>query len=231
MVEVLTQSCCCLSKKKRFYLKITAISDTHGRHNRLKLAQGDMLIHAGDVSMTGARTEIRDFLYWFGQQPFTYKIFIAGNHDFFFEKAPDQEILAMIPPGIIYLNDSGVTIGGLSIWGSPITPWFFDWAFNRQRGKPIKQHWDLIPPGTDILVTHGPVFRILDTTIKGDHVGCQDLSDTVHTIRPAAHICGHIHEAYGRIDRSGTTFINASVLDEKYNLANSPVELQLPFSS
>lgn len=126
-------------------MKFIVISDTHNKHESLFLPAGDILIHAGDVSMKGTEAEIIDFLEWFAIQDFEYKIFIAGNHDFYFEKQTNEHIQAVIPKGIIYLNDSGTTIKGLNIWGSPITPWFFNWAFNRHRGEPIRRHWDLIP--------------------------------------------------------------------------------------
>jgi hypothetical protein len=34
-------------------------------------------------------------------------------------------------PTVIYLNDSGVEIDGLKFWGSPVQPYFHNWAFNR----------------------------------------------------------------------------------------------------
>ena len=46
---------------------------------------------------------------------------------------------------IIFLNDSGCVLENIKIWGSPVQPWFYDWAFNRTRGAEIKKHWDLIP--------------------------------------------------------------------------------------
>jgi len=204
-------------------MKLTLISDTHGQHHNLALPKGDMLIHAGDVSRRGKEAEIIDFLQWFAAQDFQHKIFIAGNHDFYFERAADDDIKELIPPNVIYLNDSGVTINGLNIWGSPITPWFYDWAFNRDRGAAIRRHWALIPSNTNILITHGPVMDILDRTIDGRHVGCEDLLETINTIKPSLHICGHIHEAYGVETKNGTQFINASVLDENYRLVNEAV--------
>src|SRR5690625_1620059 len=143
-------------------MKIVAISDTHGRHADIVFPKGDMLIHAGDVSSRGTRTQVADFIDWFARQPHKYKIFIAGKHDFFLEQADVQEIKELIPEGIIYLNDSGVEIEGIKFWGSPVTPWFYNWAFNRDRGEEIKQHWDLIPDDIRVLITHGPPSRILD---------------------------------------------------------------------
>ena len=153
----------------------TLISDTHGLHHQLQLIGGDLLIHAGDVSKYGNEIEIINFLEWFKVQPYTYKIFIAGNHDWFFENATIESIQTILPKNIIYLNDSGVEIEGFKIWGSPIQPTFFDWAFNRDRGEDINKHWQLIPANTDILITHGPPFGILDKTIRGENVGCEML--------------------------------------------------------
>lgn len=184
-----------------------------------------MIIHAGDVSKRGSTYEIEDFLNWFKSLDFKHKIFIAGNHDFFFEEAIEYEIQKLIPKGVTYLNDSGVKINNLNIWGSPIQPWFHNWAFNKKRGEEIKSHWDLIPINTDILVTHGPPFEILDQTIRGESVGCKDLLDKVIIVKPKVHVFGHIHEGYGLLDLNDTKFINASVLDVSYNFTNLPVEL------
>jgi Icc-related predicted phosphoesterase len=175
----------------------------------------------------GKEYEVLNFLDWFAKQDYEHKIFIAGNHDFYFERMPNVDIQSIIPNNIIYLNDSGVTINGINIWGSPISPWFYDWAFNRHRGEPIKKHWDLIPTNTDILVTHGPVFGMLDYTISGMRVGCEELLLKVEAIKPKFHICGHIHEAYGMQKKENTTFINASVLNEKYVLVNEPIVFEL----
>ena len=152
---------------------------------------------------------------------------IAGNHDFFFEHAESDLIKSLIPDNVIYLNDSGISIDGLNIWGSPVTPWFFDWAFNRHRGDAIKTHWDLIPQNTDILITHGPVYGILDRTIDGKRVGCEALKDAVDVIKPKVQICGHIHEGYGQIHTSITLYINGSVLDVRYRLVNLPIVFEI----
>lgn len=121
-------------------MQIIAISDTHGKHRHLSVPEGDVLIHAGDISGSGRKDQVVDFMEWFTEQNHPHKIFIAGNHDFFFERAGLEEICSIIPKSIIYLNDSGIEINGIKFWGSPITPWFNSWAFNRNRGADIKQH-------------------------------------------------------------------------------------------
>jgi Icc-related predicted phosphoesterase len=108
-----------------------------------------------------------------------------------------------------------------------VTPWFYDWAFNRERGQEIKKHWDLIPDATDILITHGPAYGILDLTIHNIHVGCEELKDKIESIKPKVHIFGHIHEAYGTYANSNIRYINASVLNVRYQMVNEPLSFNL----
>ncbi|MGO1648313.1 MAG: metallophosphatase domain-containing protein [Sphingobacterium sp.] len=208
-------------------MRAVCISDTHGRHLSLKVPSGDLLIHAGDMTRRGTLREVQEFLEWFSNQRFKHKILIAGNHDFFFEHAKGEQIANLIPSNVTYLNDSGIQIHGLNFWGSPVTPWFHDWAFNRKRGEEIKKHWDLIPLNTDVLITHGPPFGVLDQTVYGLKVGCEELQAKIENIKPRFHFFGHIHESYGQYSAQGTQFINASVLNEHYTLSNPPFLLQL----
>lgn len=206
-------------------MKIVCISDTHGKHQGLEVPEGDLLIHAGDVSRRGKAKEIHKFNDWLGTLSHPYKVVIAGNHDWLFEKVP-EEAEALITEAV-YLNDSGVNIQGLYIWGSPISPTFYDWAFNRDRGEQIRKHWALIPDNTDILITHGPPKGILDKVFTGEEVGCEDLTEAVKRVRPKYHIFGHIHEAYGQAIHNGTHHINASVLNLRYQLENKAVVFEM----
>ncbi len=196
-------------------MRIVLISDTHNLHNTLSLPEGDLLIHAGDFSGQGLQREVMAFLDWFGRQPHPHKVLIAGNHDFLAEKNPEL-FESLIPEGVTYLNDSGTEIEGLKIWGSPVQPWFHDWAFNRQRGAEIAQHWELIPQDTDILITHGPPFGILDKVERGPNVGCEELIKKVESVQPMLHVFGHIHEQHGELQQGKTKFVNASVVNHRY---------------
>jgi Icc-related predicted phosphoesterase len=208
-------------------LKFVAISDTHCRHRSLRLPKGDVLLHAGDVSYKSQKAEIVDFLDWFQQQPFSFKIFIAGNHDFFFERQKEQIIRSLLPPTVHYLKDEEIVVDGFKIWGSPYTPWYYQWAFNKKRGPDLASHWKKIPADTDLLLTHGPVYGILDSNENEMHTGDRDLLRTVLEIKPKAHVCGHIHESYGWMKRHGTMFINACVLNGSYEFANKPVVFEI----
>jgi Icc-related predicted phosphoesterase len=219
-------------------MEITFISDTHWliadetdkRDLTDLLPGGPILVHAGDVSGRGTEREIRLFLKWFSELPYTHKILISGNHDFFFEVAKPEEVEAILAeyPGITYLNDSGVTIEGIKFWGSPVTPFFHNWAFNRWPSE-IKPHWDMIPEEVDVLITHGPPFGILDKThYSKEHVGCPLLLEKIKKIKPKVHVFGHIHEARGIRTEDDTTFINASVVTLQYELRyENPIKLNL----
>ena len=83
----------------------------------------------------------------------------------------------------------------------------------------IQPHWEAIPDDTDVLITHGPPFGILDYVEYGGQgsVGCPHLMDRVHQIKPKYHIFGHIHDMYGIKEIEGVTHINASVLNDRYH--------------
>ena len=206
-------------------MRIVCISDTHSRHDAMQIPDGDLLLHAGDATKRGGRAEIEAFDAWLSTLPHRHKVVIAGNHDFGFQKHPDEA------PGWItaahYLQDQALEIEGLRIWGSPWQPWFFDWAFNLERGAPLRAKWDLIPADTDVLLTHGPPHQILDRTIRGEHVGCEELRIAVERIRPRLHVFGHIHEAYGQLVVDGTYFVNASSCTLRYTATQAPVVVDL----
>lgn len=219
-------------------MRIILISDTHDQHKDLMLNRWlreidnpleCTIIHAGDVSSLGKIHQLTSFLEWYEDLPFKHKILISGNHDFGFETQASlmNNILSEVAPSVHYLNDSGITLDGLNFWGSPIQPWFHNWAFNRERGQEIKKHWDLIPIDTDILITHGPPYLKGDRCSHGEHVGCEDLLRKVEEIKPILHVYGHIHEGFSITTNKHTTFINASSLNEHYELVNKPVIFNL----
>ncbi|MCU1288578.1 MAG: Ser/Thr protein phosphatase family protein [Acidobacteria bacterium] len=203
-------------------LRIVCLSDTHNFTEEIAIPDGDVLIHAGDGTVRGTIGEVALFNQWLAALPHKHKILIAGNHDWLFET--DNHLARnILDDSICYLQDSFIKINNLKIYGSPWQPRFYDWAFNLDRGAEMAEKWKLIPKDTDILVTHGPPSRILDKTPQGDFAGCEELRKTVENLRPKAHIFGHIHDGYGTTEQFGVKFINASICDESYLPANSPI--------
>ena len=217
---------------------VDAISDTHNQHAKIICKGGDILIHSGDCTGRGSLKEALDFLNWFEKQSYDYLILVPGNHDWIFETDPTLMASECKARGIHLLNDSGITANlkngeSIKIWGSPITPFFNNWAFNRQSGSDIQKHWNLIPFNTEILITHGPPFSIGDQVIRTtnlgisvNQVGCPLLLQAILKTQVKLHICGHIHEGHGFQYDGNRTFVNVSSLDQKYQLRDvKPVRI------
>ena len=205
-------------------MRLICLSDTHNKHHEIPVPEGDVLIHAGDCTDGGTRNETENFLRWFSAQPQKHKILVPGNHDFYFEKA---ENLENVPENITLLIDQGIEIENIKFWGSPVTPGLDNWAFNRERGKPIREHWNLIPQDTEILITHTPPFGILDETGSGFHLGCEELGKILPVVQPSFHFFGHIHHASGSTKQSGVKYFNLSILDDRLRIMHSPIVIDL----
>jgi predicted phosphodiesterase len=205
-------------------MRIVLLSDTHDKHARIAVPDGDVLVHAGDATGKGSVEQLERFAAFFVALPHAHKIVIAGNHDFGLEQHPG---LGAELFGAAYLCDAEANVGGLRVWGAPWQPWFFDWAFNLRRGEPLREKWALVPEGIDILVTHGPPHGILDRTLRGEPVGCEELTAALPRIRPRLHVFGHIHEAYGTHHDGTTLFVNASNCTLAYQPDNPPVVVEL----
>jgi len=219
-------------------MRITFISDTHTKHRNITpdLPGGDLLIHAGDIMNSGYdENDIWEFLQWFeSQNQYKSQVFIAGNHDRFFENKPSETKNILVEyPYVSYLQDCPLTYvneegtESCKIYGSPWQPEFYHWAFNLPRnGEDLKEKWFWIPSDTDILVTHGPPWGHLDVTPYGNlNVGCEVLRERIDVIKPKIHVFGHIHSGYGYKFHNGTHFFNASVLNERYNYENKPITI------
>jgi predicted phosphohydrolase len=206
-------------------LRIVAVSDTHNCHREIDIPDGDILVHAGDISIEGNVEDLRDFNDFLGELPHRHKIVVCGNHDFCFERQPAEARAAIT--NAIYLQDSGVEVEGLKFYGSPWQPWFYDWAFNLPRGEPLRDKWALIPEDTDILITHSPPQGHGDKTFRGDYAGCEDLLRRVEEIKPKYHVFGHIHEGYGVTSGAHTTFVNACICTVEYRPTNKPIVFEI----
>ena len=212
--------------------RITFISDTHTKHNQITndLPGGDILCHSGDISSMGYRGEIESFCKWFDAiDNYNHKIFIAGNHDWGFQNNHKEamEVVSSYKT-IKYLQDSFIICDGIKIYGTPWQPEFCNWAFNLQKnGDALRATWDLIPADTDILLTHGPAFGILDDVDgrRGDHLGCELLTKRIQMVKPKIHSCGHIHSGNGYYNNGDTHFINAAVLGERYTYDYEPLTI------
>lgn len=209
-------------------MKLCIISDTHMKHKfvDLKTCEADVIVHCGDITGNGGSGAITMFLDWFaGLDQFKHKIFIAGNHDWLFEK---NNVLAreLVPDNVIYLEDEEVIIDGIKFYGTPVQKIFCNWAFNRHESR-LAQHWMMIPDDVDVLITHSPPYGIRDYVSDGCQGSPSLYKEVVERIRPKIHAFGHIHEGYGIKEMDGIKFINASNLDGHYNCINDPFVIKI----
>jgi len=201
-------------------MRLVLLSDTHGRHKKLNIPDGDVLVHCGDFSHRGNLAETEAFGRWFATQPHTFKVLVPGNHDAATENPVARNLLRSL--GIEVLVDSGATIGGKRFHGSPWTPRFGDWAWMRDDAD-LAQYFDCIPHNPDVLVTHGPPYGILDRNDAGTLCGSQQLLHAVTRARPRLHVFGHIHEARGMCLRGDTDFLNVANLSSDYTRLHDPI--------
>ena len=230
---------------------IDCIGCLHGA--KPKLEGGDLLIITGDLTARDTSIERLEFLRWLSDQDYKKKIFIAGNHD---NSLVGMHIRTTEIGMTHYLCDSGTEIlyyplldppnldnigvpykrKTLKIWGSPWTSRFEGinphcCAFTGADDDEIAPHFELIPPDVDILITHGPPFAIRDTTKDGRQVGSPSLmAQHITRLRPKLWVFSHIHEGYGKdgpYPWSGTTYVNCSIMNEKYEPINKPIRIEL----
>lgn len=192
---------------------VVCASDTH--NSKPSLPNGDILLHAGDLSQYGTFAEIQAQLNWLSALPHAHKIVVAGNHDLLLDHSfvtayPDRELgkpgksRADLDWGdIVYLQDSftSLQVGArtITVFGSPWTPACGSFAFQYDREEDV---WaGKVPDETDILVAHGPPAAHLD-----HGKGCQYLLNEIWRARPSLVVFGHIHAAHGtesiRLDTS-----------------------------
>lgn len=109
-------------------VKVVCLSDTHT--NTLSVPNGDVLIHAGDLTNAGTVEEIQAQLNWLASLPHKEKIVIAGNHDSYFDlksRKVEDKSRKLDFKGITYLENKAITLkfkGGrkINFYGSPNIP-------------------------------------------------------------------------------------------------------------
>jgi len=229
-------------------MKIIATADMHGRFP--KLPRGDTLCISGDIcplydhSVMYQNKWIRTkFLTWCKNilKNKTAKdiIICGGNHDWFFEdlmdKGEEDLFRSDLPPRIHYLRDSEVVIDGKRFWGTPMTPEFCDWAFNRTEPQ-LDEIFSQIPEGIDVLISHGPPYEYCDSVNCDSRVtgplGSRSLIKHVKRVAPYITFAGHIHSGnhtpmkvvHGNKD---INVVNVSLVNEYYKEAYPAFECEI----
>ncbi|KAG4412737.1 hypothetical protein IFR04_014134 [Cadophora malorum] len=186
-------------RKDKPKVKVVCISDTHT--NTQDIPNGDVLIHAGDLTNAGTVKEVQAQLDWLAGLPHREKILIAGNHDSYFDaksRKDEDKGKKLNFRSLHYLENKAITLkfkGGrkLNFYGAPDIPKCGgrDMAFQYDRSS---DPWEnRIPMETDVLITHTPPRYHLDLNL-----GCAGLLKEIWRVRPRLHVFGHVHSGHGR---------------------------------
>ncbi|KAJ6437362.1 hypothetical protein O9K51_09918 [Purpureocillium lavendulum] len=187
-------------------IRVVCMSDTH--NETPAIPDGDLLIHAGDLTKWGTYKELQSQLAWLSGLPHAHKVVIAGNHDRLLDPAfsnysrtgpsdDDESLRSELEwKDLIYLANESVTLRfdngrSLKIYGSPFTPEYGNWAFQYPA---IRDAWTgKIPDDTDVVVTHCPPALHRDAGKEGDGYLLREL----RRCKPSLTVFGHAHDGYG----------------------------------
>lgn len=214
-------------------MRIVAVADTHNRHHKLEVPDGDIFIHAGDFSGMGTQQEFEKFAGWYHTLTHPYKLVVPGNHDCYCTKQWSYCCTRLDNR----LVESGLIEGpdGLRILCYAWTVEVYAnnrWEYNAPRqSEQFKRFWSLAPP-CDILVTHGPPYGVLDLIsdprpCEDPHVGEYWCRSYIYKHKPRIHIFGHIHEGYGQTQLDQTQCYNVSACDAQYKLSHPVTVIDL----
>lgn len=214
-------------EKRGQKMKFALCSDLH-QYPIPNKPEADVLLIAGDISNVGTYREIESMVNYFKKLPYEKIILTAGNHDWGFQKNPENILPLFDDEKFEILINSHCEYKGFKFFGSPYCPKFGNWAFYPSE-EIRKQTWNNIDNDTDIIITHCPPYRIMDKVNNNfagldDYCGCNHLRNRIMEIKPKIHLFGHIHEGYGKQEIDGITFINGSICTGRYNPIN-PVQV------
>lgn len=218
---------------------IVATSDLHGYLDDIEMVcsqnKADILVIAGDIEPANiwVRKEewfLNDFasiLERLGNKGVEV-VAIEGNHDFWLSGNAHR----MTAPNFHLLRDSGITIKGLTFYGTPWVPYINgQWCYEAEDEDNIDRYMRM-PMHTDILITHSPPLipdAHIDESTQYDkrywkHFGSQSLYDAIMRKMPHINFCGHIHSGDHKQHIIKTKFsdcycYNVSRINERYLIA------------
>ncbi len=172
-------------------MKLIAISDLHGHLPTIEHA--DILFIVGDIIPRPYKHNIAKqwewynshFLPWLESLPHPRIIWVAGNHDKFVKH---HGIIST--NRVIYLENSGIEIDGLKVWGTP--------NISRRVDESNKLHrlFGKIPTRLDVLLSHSPPYGVCGTgemAGTGIDIGSSELTKAIKDSQIRYIFCGHSH--------------------------------------
>lgn len=235
-------------------IKVIVLSDTHGELLEIK-EKFDLMLICGDVCpahdhyYSFQEEWIRnDYCDWINSLPFhderSQVVMVGGNHDFFFERATDEDIAEITKNTnsrlvvlknetyeFEYADDNG-RLHTLKIFGTPYCKRFGNWAFNLSDDA-LRTKYAQCPENIDIIISHdSPTINGLGEITQGwqfgKNVGNVVLDELIERVKPKWFFSGHIHSGNHKISEYGVTKIaNVSIKDEDYIPIYQPLMIEM----
>ena len=234
-------------------MKIAVISDLHGNlpiypskywegieECELLLICGDILPLSIQSNMIESRVWLtEEFKPWAASLPVEQVYFIAGNHDFWFERndltahqifSSHDKVRYLKNEFDDYLSTQDSKV--YRIFGTPYCHIFGNWAFMRDE-ETLAKKFNQIPGNVDILISHDAPYGTSDICFEGfsaskGHIGCPELRDAIIASKPKYNFHGHLHTSNHEEELLGETKVyNTSILNEQYDLVYEPLIIRL----
>lgn len=217
------------------------MSDMHGQMD-FKIEPCDIVLICGDIvplKIQGYTKESEEwlktfFIPWCLNLPCEKVVFIAGNHDFFFQRHDDRVRLALEGQNkIVYLNCESYEYKGKVIYGTPWCKPFGNWAFMETIEESKERYKDI--EHFDILMSHDAPYGISDILLQkdcwwadGTHIGNHALRELVDKVKPQLVFYGHLHSCqHEKTMHDNTEVYCVSLLDENYEMVYKPLYIEL----
>jgi Icc-related predicted phosphoesterase len=234
-------------------MKVAVISDLHGHlpiypspywegieECELLLICGDILpLHCQSKAIESRLWLLDEFKPWAASLPVEQVYFIAGNHDFWFERndlmahqifSRQDKVIYLKNEYVDYISTQDAKV--YRIFGTPYCHQFGNWAFMRDE-ETLAYKFSQIPENVDILISHDAPYGVSDICFQGwsadgQHKGCPELRDAIIEKKPKWNVKGHLHSTNREIEILGETkVVSCSILDESYRLIYDPQIIKL----
>ncbi len=200
--------------------RFIAIADIHNRTSmvrklcRKSIELGiDTIVVAGDITHFNSLDRAMSILYSL-LNTFKKVLFIPGNCD-------PVELLNVdrVFDNVLNIHNRLIKLDNMffyGIGGSNKTP-FNTWIeFSEEELNEYLLKAYSIPCNQLVMVTHAPPYNTLDKTFIGLRVGVKVFKRFIEEHGAKLWITGHVHEARGVIEYSGTKIVNPGALKNKY---------------
>lgn len=214
-------------------MKFIATSDIHG--DLPNIPECDAVLICGDISPVLIQRDIKlmndwmisVFNHWVNKLPCDKVFLIGGNHDFWMERATEDDwnqLSSYVNKKLIVLENEQYDYNGITIYGTPECRWISNaWAYMNEIEELVDKY-SRIPNGVDILMTHeAPIIGGMNVCYELSPIrefGSIALTDAIISSKPKYALCGHIHSGeHNPKNIAGTTYVNVSYKNENYSPA------------